>query len=172
MSKLVNIEIKAQCRQPEAVRQWLLGQKARFVGTDQQTDVYFNTTDGRLKLRRGDIENNLIYYRRTDAAAAKQSDVVLMPLGDTAITLEHILAEAVGIKVVVEKTREIYFLDNVKFHLDQVTGLGSFVEIEAIDQDGSVGVEKLRHQCQYYMEQLQISPDDLLSHSYSDMLLG
>jgi predicted adenylyl cyclase CyaB len=73
--------------------------------------------------------------------------------------------------VEVVKQREIYFIDNVKFHLDNVPGLGSFVEIEAIDANGTVGKEKLLEQCEYYMDKLSIQKEDLISLSYSDMLL-
>ena len=48
------------------------------------------------------------------------------------------LIKSIGIKVVVEKTRKIYFVDNVKIHFDEVENLGSFVEVEAIDLDGTL----------------------------------
>ncbi len=71
---------------------------------------------------------------------------------------------------VVDKSREIYFIDNVKFHIDTVKNLGAFVEIEAIDTDGSISREHLKEQCDYYMQLLQIKPSDLIADSYSDML--
>ncbi len=72
--------------------------------------------------------------------------------------------------MVVDKQREIYFIQNVKFHLDVVAGLGTFVEIEAIDSDGSIRKEELLQQCHHYMKLFEISETDLLSHSYSDLL--
>ena len=33
-----------------------------------------------------------------------------------------------------DKKREIYFIHNVKFHIDNVKNLGTFIEIEAIDE--------------------------------------
>jgi predicted adenylyl cyclase CyaB len=77
---------------------------------------------------------------------------------------------SLGILAVVDKTREIYFVDNVKFHLDNVVGLGTFVEIEAIDKDGSIGNEKLLEQCNFYLNLLNISKDDLVDNSYSDLM--
>jgi adenylate cyclase class IV len=73
--------------------------------------------------------------------------------------------------VAVKKSREIYFIDNVKFHLDNVAPLGTFAEIEAIDKTGTLGAEHLRKQCEHYLQLLHIAPGDLLSHSYSDMLM-
>jgi len=73
--------------------------------------------------------------------------------------------------VIVDKKREIYFIDNVKFHIDTVKNLGTFVEIEAIDQEGIISEDNLRKQCQKYLDLFTISKNDLISCSYSDMLL-
>jgi predicted adenylyl cyclase CyaB len=86
-------------------------------------------------------------------------------------SLKEILIKSLGILVVVDKKREIYFIDNVKFHIDIVENLGTFVEIEAIDVDGTIGKEKLLEQCQLYLDLLEISQSDLISVSYSDLLL-
>jgi len=59
----------------------------------------------------------------------------------------------------------------VKFHLDTVAGLGSFVEIEAIDADGSLGRARLLAQCQEYLTLFKIQDADLVEGSYSDLLL-
>jgi predicted adenylyl cyclase CyaB len=75
-----------------------------------------------------------------------------------------------GVLVVVDKEREIYFIDNVKFHLDKVKNLGNFVEIEAIDNK-NIGKEKLLKQCNEYMKLFSIDKKDLIAESYSDMLL-
>ena len=74
--------------------------------------------------------------------------------------------------VTVKKRREIYRIGNVKFHVDKVEGLGSFIEIEAIDADGTVGIETLRGQCEKYMQLLGIPEADLVRESYSDLLRG
>jgi len=51
-----------------------------------------------------------------------------------------------------------------------VAGLGSFVEIEAQDAGGTIGVAKLREQCETYIRQLGIAERDLLDGSYADMI--
>ncbi|KKQ88328.1 MAG: Adenylate cyclase [Berkelbacteria bacterium GW2011_GWA2_38_9] len=81
------------------------------------------------------------------------------------------MTKALGILVVVDKQREIYFIDNVKFHIDTVKNLGTFVEIEAIDKSGTIGKAELLKQCQYFLNLFNISQDDLISVSYSDLLL-
>jgi len=73
--------------------------------------------------------------------------------------------------VIVKKIREIYFIENVKFHLDIVENLGKFLEIEAIDIEGNVGRDKLFQQCKTYMEKFKIQKKDLVACSYNDLLL-
>ena len=140
-----------------------------FVGTDHQVDTYFNVPNGRLKLREGNIENSLIHYNRTNTAGAKQSDVTLFQYQPDK-NLKEALSKALGIKTVVDKKRKIYFIDNVKFHFDEVNELGSFIEVEAIDKDGSIGIENLKEQCNYYIQLLGISSDQFIAESYSDLL--
>ncbi|MEN6308300.1 MAG: class IV adenylate cyclase [Anaerohalosphaeraceae bacterium] len=165
----LNIEIKARCTEPEHIRRILRQQNARFVGIDTQTDTYFNIPEGRLKLRQGTIENALIYYRRPDQPGPRQADVWLYPCPNGG-AMKDLLAAALGVRVEVVKRREIYFIENIKFHIDQVDGLGSFVEIEAIDSELSIGTEKLRAQCQMFLDLLGIRAEDMLERSYSDML--
>lgn len=166
----LNVEIKARCGNHDKIRNILTKLNADFKGTDHQIDTYFKVPVGRLKLREGTIENHLIYYQRENQDGPKTSQVTLFQ-NHPRSSLKSILEKALGILVSVDKTREIYLLDNVKFHLDSVVELGSFIEIEAIDFDGSIGRDALHNQCEKYMSLLGVSSDDLISHSYSDLLL-
>jgi len=77
----------------------------------------------------------------------------------------------VGVLVVVDKIREIYFIDNVKFHIDLVEGLGSFIEIESIATNATIRKQKLLDQFGHYLELFGINESDLVPSSYSDLLL-
>jgi adenylate cyclase class 2 len=164
----LNIEIKAKANHPEFIRSYL-NNKAEFRGIDFQVDTYFSVSHGRLKLREGNIENNLIYYERQSIAGAKESNFQLVHIPDSK-TLKDILAKSLGIKIVVRKKREIYFIKNVKFHIDEVDGLGNFAEIEASDLYADISKEELQKQCDFYLSELKIKEEDLISLSYSDML--
>jgi predicted adenylyl cyclase CyaB len=169
---LLNIEIKARMDDPAHMRQVLQARQAEFKGIDRQVDTYFHVPKGRLKLRQGHIESALIAYRRPNQAGPKASEIALQPLQpQEAEGVKEALAQALGVKVVVDKRREIYFIGSVKFHIDEVEGLGHFAEIEAIDPDGSRNAEALRQLCEAYMEDFRIAPEQLLQDSYSDMLL-
>ena len=165
-----NIEIKAKTSNPERIRKILSEHNAELKGTDEQTDTYFKVNEGRLKLRQGDIENNLIYYRRNNQAGPKQSDFRLIPVFNSEGLLQ-VLTEALDVFTVVKKRREIYFIENVKFHIDELDRLGWFVEIEAGNVHSDIPVERLHEQCNYYMKVFGIKDEDLVSDSYSDMML-
>lgn len=166
----LNIEIKAKSNNQDEIREILKSRNADFKGVDQQIDTYFKVNIGRLKLREGKIENHLIHYQREHKEGPKQSDVTLFK-SDPRSSLKEILSKALGVLVIVDKKREIYFIDNVKFHIDIVEDLGTFIEIEAIDKDGTIGKDKLLEQCQFFLDLFKISKEDLISVSYSDLLL-
>jgi len=167
---LHNFEFKARAKDLKKLEQKLLKLNPVFKGEDHQTDTYFNVPKGRLKLREGNIENALIYYERPDAAAAKASDILLykhLP----EISLKEILAKTNGIKAVVDKKRRIYFIENVKFHFDTVNELGTYIEVEAIDENGQRTLEELEKQCKKYFTLFDLQESDYVSKSYSDLIL-
>ena len=167
--EILNIEIKAKCSNHNELRRILKHLKAEFKGIDHQIDTYFKVRNGRLKIREGDIEQSLIYYQRQDISEPKSSEVLLYKTPSDSI-LKEILIRSQGVLAIVDKIREIYFIKNVKFHLDNVNYLGTFIEIEAIDNKGKIGKEKLQKQCEYYLKKFNIKDSQLVATSYSDML--
>ena len=167
---ILNIEFKASTTRLAALETLLLEQQPLFIGEDHQVDTYFNVPTGRLKLREGNIENSLIRYHRENTAGSKASDILLYHLKPD-LSLKEILINTLGIKAVVNKRRRIYFIDNVKFHFDTVEGLGTFIEVEAIDKDGTIGAEKLQSQCDHYAALFNIKQEEFIAVSYSDMVL-
>jgi len=167
----LNVEIKAKCRNSNRVREYLHNNGAEYRGTDEQTDTYFNVPNGRLKLREGNIENNLIFYDRGNQAGPKDSHFHLVKVED-ANGLKEVLTKSNKIKIIVRKRREIYYIANVKFHIDEVPELGSFIEIEAGNILADLSALQLRKQCNFYLHELGIENEDLVEVSYSDMLLS
>ncbi|HUU29148.1 MAG TPA: class IV adenylate cyclase [archaeon] len=164
------VEIKARCADPGRIRKLLQSWGASFKGTVTQTDTFYNAAFGRLKLRESESRNLLIGYRRPDIRGPKHCLVDLYESIDSQ-ALGKVLAESLGIRAVVKKRREIYTMNNVKFHLDQVEPpLGSFVEIEVLGHRGTVSVEDLRSVCEKYLVKLGIKDDDLVEEAYVDLL--
>lgn len=165
-----NFEFKARVENTRPYEEKLLSKNPLFKGIDHQVDTYFNVPHGRLKLREGNIENALIQYERENLAGSKLSRVVLYRhLPDPA--LKQILTKQFGIKAVVDKHRKIYFIDNVKFHFDQVEGLGQFLEVEAIDSEDRFSTEELKELCDGYFRFFELKDSAIQDRSYSDMLL-
>ena len=104
--KTINIEIKARTNKIEKIKETLRALNADFRGVDHQIDTYFNVRKGRLKLRQGGIENKLIFYQRSDKPGPKQSNVILYESNSPEI-VKNILVESIGIKVIIDKQREI-----------------------------------------------------------------
>lgn len=165
----LNVEIKARSKNPDHIRKVLTSRQAHFRGIDHQIDTYFGVRTGILKLREGTIENFLIFYQREIREGPKISKVILFE-NTRGSHLKQILLKSLNVKTVVDKHREIYFIDNVKFHIDSIKKLGTFVEIEAIDRDGSLGKGKLRDQCNHFMRLMRIKSKDLVPGSYCELV--
>lgn len=166
-----NFEFKVKVNEILPYENRLLALNPVFKGVDRQCDTYFQANSGRLKLREGNIEHALIQYERENISGSKLSNIQLFRFGPDP-ALKSILETQLGISVVVRKVRKIYFIGNVKFHFDEVEGLGSFAEVEAIDVDNQFTVGELSRQCDHYFDYLQFKPDMLMAASYADMLLS
>jgi predicted adenylyl cyclase CyaB len=167
----LNVEFKARAADMARLENLLIPSAPLFQGEDHQVDTYFPVPYGRLKLREGRIENALIHYERGDSAESRESKVILYQCRPDA-SLKEALTAALGVLVRVKKKRKIYFIDNVKFHFDEVEELGSFIEVEAIDKEGTLGADFLQQQCAIYEKLFDIEKRDLVAHSYSDLLLA
>jgi adenylate cyclase, class 2 len=168
--QIINYEFKAKANNLIELEEKLLTLQPKLIGTDHQIDTYFNVPKGRLKLREGNIENSLIYYERSNDASAKESlGLLYKHLPSNA--LKPILEKIQGIKVVVDKMRKIYFVENVKFHFDTVVNLGTYIEVEALATDKNITMETLKEQADYYAAFFNIAKDDFIAESYSDLLL-
>jgi predicted adenylyl cyclase CyaB len=166
-----NLELKARLESLETARQ-----VARRLATEQQqrqvqTDVYFHCRHGRLKIRH--IEGGpaqLLWYARPDQQEVALSQYRLAEVPDAA-AVELALAGALGIWLSVRKCREIYMYHNVRIHLDQVEGLGEFLEFEAVlgpTADEPTSQQRL----DFLSSQFGIRPESLVEKSYSDLLAG
>lgn len=164
-----NVEFKAKVGNLGELETKLLALGPVFKGTDHQVDTYFNVAKGRLKLREGNIENALINYDREDCAEAKESSIILYR-HEPDKGLKAILTLQLGVKVIVDKTRRIYFINNVKFHFDRVEGLGTFIEVEAIDDNNAFSIEQLKAQCDQYFDFFGLKKENLVNLSYSDLI--
>ena len=165
-----NLEIKAPCADLARARDVAKSLSTAYVGVDRQVDTYFVTQRGRLKLRESSLSGGqLVPYLRPDAPGPRRADYVVVPVEDPA-ALKRLLSELLGVHVVVEKEREIWLHENVRIHLDRVTGLGDFCELEAIYDGSRAAEDGERAKLAHLMERLGIREADLIPTSYEAML--
>jgi adenylate cyclase class 2 len=153
----LNVEFKARIDDIDAMRTRLRTLNPRELGLDHQRDTYFEVPEGRLKLREGGIEQSLIFYKRSNQAATRESHVVYASV-QNGPELRRVLAAALPVLGVVEKDREIYYVGETKIHLDRLTGHGFFLEVEAPD---AIEADRLFHF-------FGLKPASLEGRSYSD----
>jgi adenylate cyclase, class 2 len=164
-----NLELKARCADLAAARATVLRLGARPAGVLVQIDTYFRVPNGRLKLRRIDGQaDELIWYDRPDQGETRISRYYRVPVAD-ADGLKTALTAAFGLRGEVHKRREVCLWHNVRIHLDEVDGLGTFVEFEAVlsaDETEAPARDRLDLLCR----ELRIGALETFGGSYADML--
>jgi homotetrameric cytidine deaminase len=189
-----NVELKAHDPDPARTLERALAAGAEERGVLRQRDTYFAVAHGRLKLReeepegwpsrRGGVREatppqaarspysggaTLIAYDRPDDAGERVSDYRLVAVAEPE-PLRAALAAANGVVVTVVKRRRLLLWEGtVRIHLDEVRGLGSFLELEAVAEPGS-DLTRERAQVARLREALEIRDDALVEGSYADAL--
>ncbi|MBI4369278.1 MAG: class IV adenylate cyclase [Elusimicrobia bacterium] len=166
-----NIEIKCRLRRNFESKKWLkkLTLRGKIPLKISQEDTYFNVRYGRLKLRRQGSQAQLIYYQRADLKKGRVSSYEIIPINDAAKT-KKFLAQSLGTAGIVRKKREVYFWKNVRLHLDQIHGLGKFLEIEsAISHD--IALKQARKNFNTVLEAIPRNTIEPVDCSYLDLIL-
>jgi len=165
----VNIEIKARVEDIDVLRARAEALSDTPVKVIPQEDTFFNTEKGRLKLRvQTPDEGYLIYYERPDQDGPKRSDYHLAKTNEPG-NLKTALALALGVRGVVKKNRYLYMVGQTRVHLDEVEGLGHFMELEVVmregqsDAEGQVIAEDL-------MRKLGVQEEALIEGAYMDLI--
>jgi homotetrameric cytidine deaminase len=167
----VNLEIKARDADPDATAARCAALGAVDQGVLHQRDTYFASRHGRLKLRDQDGDGaELIAYRRPDTTEAQESAFIRAPAGDPD-RLRQALDAALGTTVVVVKRRRLFVWEHVRIHLDDVDGLGTFIELEAMVGPGLNTPEQAVDKVARLRAELAISDASLVATGYSDLLL-
>jgi predicted adenylyl cyclase CyaB len=164
-----NIEIKARVRDFADVKSRAEGLSDTPVEVIPQEDIFFNTEKGRLKLRiLASDHAQLIYYTRPDQEGPKRSDYHIAHTPDPE-NLKRVLELAYGIRGVVKKTRYLYLVGQTRVHLDDVEGLGQFMELEVVMREGQDDAEG-QAIAEELMASLGVERGDLLEGAYMDLL--
>jgi len=164
-----NIEIKAHARDFTEIKSRAEKLSDTPVEIIPQDDIFFNVPQGRLKLRILAPDNaQLIYYTRPDQEGPKRSDYHIAYTSDPE-NLKRVLELSYGIRGVVKKTRYLYLVGQTRVHLDDVDGLGYFMELEVVMKDGQSDAEG-QEIAESLMAGLGVERNDLLEGAYMDMI--
>ncbi|OPY33378.1 MAG: CYTH domain protein [Methanomassiliicoccales archaeon PtaU1.Bin124] len=151
---MLEIEVKVPVTDLGSIETRLVGLGGVFVTEKAQEDLYmahpcrdFGVTDEALRLRMDGNAQVLTYKGpKMDARSKTREEIEFsVPMEQMRTVLER-LGFVKFIQV--RKVRKEYVLDDVLVCLDQVEGLGSYVELEFSGQDaekGLVRVEDIKH---------------------------
>ncbi len=164
-----NIELKCRCSDLDAVRRRAERLGARDAGVLRQHDTFFSASHARLKLRDfGDGHAELISYIRPDLTEARGSDYLICPVAQPE-SLAAVLTHALGASGVVVKTRHLLLYRHTRIHLDDVAGLGTFVELETVLAEQSEA--DAQSELQDVAAALELRPEDSVPVPYVDLLV-
>jgi predicted adenylyl cyclase CyaB len=166
-----NVEIKARASDFAAQRERAAGLADGPPEVIHQEDTFFRSRRGRLKLRKfSDAAGELIHYERPDAEGPVESRYMIIPTGEPDV-LRKALSQGLGTLGTVVKRRELFLAEGTRIHLDEVEGLGQFLELEAVLGPGESresGEERVRE----LSAALGIEDSDLVDGAYIDLLLS
>jgi predicted adenylyl cyclase CyaB len=168
-----NIEIKARARhfsRQKALAEKLADRPGRL---SEQEDTFFVVPRGRLKLRiSSEKQAELIYYKRSDTTGPKTSRYCIVPTSAPDL-LKEVLGAALGVLGTVRKRRWVYHHRRTRIHLDEVEGLGPFLELEVVlgsSAEGNFRETEGVEIAAELMEALEIRSEDLVAGAYLDLL--
>ncbi|MFH0801277.1 MAG: class IV adenylate cyclase [bacterium] len=165
-----NVEIKAKVLDPERLRT----EAARISTVPgriiNQEDVFFRSGSGRLKLRIfSDDSGELIYYERPDTKGIKQSNYQIH-ITARPRELRRVLADAIGETVTVKKKRQLFMAGQTRIHIDEVEGLGTYMELEVVLEPGQTFEEGSRI-ADDLMRKLGVKESELVPCAYCDLIM-
>lgn len=164
-----NVEIKARVARPSELLDAVLEIADRGPTVFAQDDTFFACPNGRLKLRTfASTEGQLIFYRRDDESGPKLSEYVITATAEPD-ALRGTLALAYGVVGRVRKVRTLCFAGTTRIHLDDVEGLGHFVELEVV-LTREQSVDEGHAIAHALMAKLSIAPEQLVQQAYVDLL--
>ena len=161
-----NLELKARIASVSNAVRVVHRLKAQRKGVLHQRDIYYKVSRGRLKLRT--INNRsaeLIFYNRPNKKGRRYSEYFILPVSDAKLANE-LCSAAFGQKVIVDKKRRLFLYKNSRIHLDEVYGLGTFVEFEVLVKHGKRQAQKL---LELLSLEFDIQRTATIAVSYSDL---
>lgn len=165
-----NIELKVSLRDFGQIIPYLKKISAKHIKKMRQVDTYFKCKAGRLKLREiNSDELQLIFYNRPNRHSSKLSDYYILSFKkDQAEVVKLILSKLSKIENIVKKERNLWIYKHTRIHLDDVSNLGKFLELETVIRDISISQAKKEHS--NVIKFLKLSKFKRYDKSYNDLV--
>ena len=164
-----NIEIKLKLDSLELIEKTLsILPHARQEGVLNQVDTYYICSGSkRLKLREiNNLKNEIIFYKRPNKKESRLSTYHVFNIPKSFLRfVKFLLGFYFGVKVVVNKKRDLWMYDHTRIHLDSVDNLGNFLELETAVGES---MESSKKEYDNIFEKLSLFKYETFSHSYSD----
>ena len=109
----------------------------------------------------------MIAYERPNLAEQRESRYRIVEV-DQPDELVAVLSGALGVKAVIAKERRLFLWQGVRIHLDQVDGLGHFIEFEAVAPADS-GLLHAETRIKALRRELEVDAADVIGESYCDL---
>lgn len=178
MARNLEIKVASTEEQLHTIRLRASRLTAAPIQVLEQTDTYFTVHHGRLKLREvidmvsSDQTAQLIVYQRPDQRESRWSDYQITELAtDVAAGIKSALTIACGIKTSVVKRRAVAIWRRTRIHLDEVVGLGWFIELETVAQAGDLGID-VKEEHEQVIRMLGLDELPVIAGSYSDLIVA
>lgn len=167
-----NIEIKASVGDFNQIIDKLSSIESRHIGTLFQHDTFYKMPFAKFKVRRfSDGSSELIFYRRSSSKGPKKSKYYRFNLNKQVRQILRPVSRLWPKKGDVVKTRELFIYGETRIHLDQVEGLGEYIEFEVVlDKDDRSSLEYGQEKAKFLMKALGVKEHDLIKEAYVDLL--
>jgi len=179
MAKNVEVEIQVFIKDPEKTED-RLNEVGKFVKARQQIDKYYvlphrdffakDMPDEYLRIRYEEGKNHLNYsfLHFGDDGWLRATDEYETLIDKPEVVEEIFERINMILKVVVKKTRKYFECGDFEVTLDDIEGLGDFMEVEAKKDFG--GIDKTREACEKFLNNLNVEYDIQKEMGYPRML--
>jgi predicted adenylyl cyclase CyaB len=161
-----NLELKVRTDSFNKVKKILTLLEAKYEGLLNQKDVYYKNGSGLLKLRIENGRQSMIYYERNESSKNRWSNYEFLVFQDG--NAESFLSKIFDVTAVVVKKRMLYLYDNTRIHLDEVKGLGKFIELETLVINGKADAKR---RFDNTAKVLGIDVKEQIKKSYKDLIV-
>lgn len=169
---MINLEIKVATANLEEIKERAVKIDAKNIATLSQIDTYFLVGNKRLKLREEKGANYLVYYVRSNKKDSKLSKYKIINIPKNLVWwVKKLLSFIFGIKIIVNKKRDLLIYKNTRIHFDDVKNLGTYIELETVFNSNQKENE-LVNEHNFVIKSLGLDMLEKIPSSYSDLMIN